>query len=62
MYGKALPVGVDWGSFSVEKSTEFVDNPVEKTQQKGILFRGILIRKQKAEILIYKRISAFLFL
>ena len=23
MYGKALPVGVDWGSFSVEKSATF---------------------------------------
>ena len=57
-----LLYAVENSLFSVEKSTEFVDNPVEKTQQKGILFRGILIRKQKSEILIYKRISAFLFL
>ena len=27
MYGKALPVGVDWGSFSVEKSATFQQFP-----------------------------------
>ena len=27
MCGKALPVGVDWGSFSVEKSTTFQQFP-----------------------------------
>ena len=27
MYGKALPVGADWGSFSVEKSATFQQFP-----------------------------------
>jgi hypothetical protein len=27
MYGKALPVGTDWGSFSVEKSATFQQFP-----------------------------------
>lgn len=35
-----LPYTVENNVFSVEKSTESVDNPVEKAQQKRILLRG----------------------
>ena len=55
-----LPYTVENNVFSVEKSTESVDNPVEKAQQKGDFFSGILIRKQKAEILIEFQLFLFL--
>ena len=45
--GKLIPLGVAISDIHKKRSVQF---------------RGILIRKQKAEILIYKRISAFLFL
>lgn len=55
-----LPYAVENNLFSVEKSTEYVDNPVDKdTKKRFSLGASSFIRKQKKAEILIKRISAF---